>query len=265
MNELILSPIETNNQRVLLTTQLAEVYGVEERRISENFNFNKQRYQEGKHYYCLQGESLKEFKNQYGTSVSVGERTAKLYLWTEKGALLHAKSLNTDKAWDVYDQLVETYFKIQQLRPMTQTEILAAQAQLLVDIEKKQREQDKAIEKVDKCLDGICDIVKLDTTSWREESRKLITKIAKSMGGVQYIRDVQTEIYKLVELRGSVNLSIRLTNKRRRMADEGVCKSKRDKLNYLDIIAEDKKLIEIYTAITKEMAVKYGAFYESAM
>ena len=55
-----------------------------------------------------------------------------------------------------------------------------------------------------------------------------------------------------------VSLQIRLTNKRRRMADEGVSKSKRDKLNYLDIIAEDKKLIEGYTAIVKEMAIKYG-------
>ena len=35
----------------------------------------------------------------------------KLYLWTEKGAFLHAKSLGTDRAWEVYDHLVESYFK----------------------------------------------------------------------------------------------------------------------------------------------------------
>lgn len=34
-----------------------------------------------------------------------------LYLWTEKGALLHAKSLNTDRAWEVYDYLVDFYFR----------------------------------------------------------------------------------------------------------------------------------------------------------
>lgn len=28
-----------------------------------------------------------------------------------KGALLHAKSLNTDKAWEVYDYLVDFYFR----------------------------------------------------------------------------------------------------------------------------------------------------------
>ena len=42
------------------------------------------------------------------------------------------------------------------------------------------------------------------------------------------------------------------------MAGEGVCKSKRDKLTKVDIIADDKKLIEIYIAIVKEMAVKNG-------
>ncbi len=29
----------------------------------------------------------------------------------KKGALLHAKSLNTDKAWEVYDYLVDFYFR----------------------------------------------------------------------------------------------------------------------------------------------------------
>lgn len=43
------------------------------------------------------------------------------------------------------------------------------------------------------------------------------------------------------------------------MADEGVCKSKRNKLMKVDIISEDKKLIEIYVAIVKEMAIKYDA------
>ena len=40
------------------------------------------------------------------------------------------------------------------------------------------------------------------------------------------------------------------------MADEGVSKSKRDKLNKVDVIQDDKKLIEIYMAIVKEYAIK---------
>ncbi|WP_406543212.1 hypothetical protein [Clostridium ljungdahlii] len=55
-----------------------------------------------------------------------------------------------------------------------------------------------------------------------------------------------------------VDVKTRLTNKRRRMADEGICKSKRDKLTILDVIQDDKKLIEGYVAIIKEMAIKSG-------
>ncbi|MEG0320229.1 MAG: antA/AntB antirepressor family protein [Niameybacter sp.] len=84
-------------------------------------------------------------------------------------------------------------------------------------------------------------------------------KIAQSLGGNEYIRDVNNEIYTLLNMRMGVNLEQRRTNKRRRMADEGICKSRREKTSRLDVIAEDKKLIEGYVAIVKEMAVKYHA------
>lgn len=45
---------------------------------------------------------------------------------------------------------------------------------------------------------------------------------------------------------------------RRRMAEEGTSKSKRDKTTKVDVIAADKKLIEGYLIIIKEMAIKYG-------
>lgn len=110
-----LIPIEHKAQRVLTTQQLAESYETTSRRISENFNSNKERYQEGKHFFCLEGNALKEFRAN--TEIAdLPSNLNKFYLWTEKGALLHAKSLATDKAWEVYDQLVETYFKAKDLQ-----------------------------------------------------------------------------------------------------------------------------------------------------
>lgn len=124
--------------------------------------------------------------------------------------------------------------------------------------ELKQREQDRAIEAVNQKVDDIRDVVALSPNSWRPDARNLIARIARALGGNEYIRDVQAEIFKLVDERAHVSLDTRLTNKRRRMADEGVCKSKRDKLNKVDVIADDAKLIEIYIAVVKEMCVKYG-------
>ena len=62
----------------------------------------------------------------------------------------------------------------------------------------------------------------------------------------------------LLEHRMNANLKIRLTNKKRRMAEEGASKTKRNNTTKLDVIADDKRLIEGYVAIVKEMAIKYG-------
>lgn len=102
--------IEVNGIRVLLTRQLAEAYGTERQIISNNYTRNKKRYVEGKHVIILSGDYLKEFKASHQIDDNL-KYAHTLYLWTEKGALLHAKSLNTDKAWEVYDYLVDFYFR----------------------------------------------------------------------------------------------------------------------------------------------------------
>lgn len=116
MAEFNLIPIENEGKRVLTTAQLAESYEASVDTINRNFNRNRDRYTEGKHYYCLTGNELKEFFASDKLSLANSSKIRTLYLWTEKGALLHAKSLNTDRAWEVYDFLVENYFRVQQLQ-----------------------------------------------------------------------------------------------------------------------------------------------------
>ncbi len=106
-----LQKIEVRGIRVLTTKQISTAYGIEDWKIKQNFKNNQKRYVEGKHYICLQGEELRAFKSEVENFYFVGKTANKLYLWTEKGALLHAKSLNTDKAWEVYDYLVDFYFR----------------------------------------------------------------------------------------------------------------------------------------------------------
>lgn len=107
MNELKIT--EYKDIRVLTTQQIAEAYETNTDTITKNFNRNKDRYTEGKHFICLEGQELKDFKTNGQIDLSL--KINRLYLWTEKGAFLHAKSLNTDTAWEVYDRLVDNYFK----------------------------------------------------------------------------------------------------------------------------------------------------------
>lgn len=102
--------VEVKGMKVLTTRQIAEAYGVSKDKIIYNFNYNKDRYVLGKHYIEVFGEELRRLKRT--CEIQSSFKYAKtLYLWTEKGALLHAKSLNTDKAWEVYDYLVDFYFR----------------------------------------------------------------------------------------------------------------------------------------------------------
>lgn len=123
---------EYKNIRVLTTQQIAEAYGSDTRVISNNFNRNKERYIEGKHYICLEDGEKREFVDHH--QIDDGSKKAsKLYLWTEKGAFLHAKSLNTDTAWEVYDRLVDNYFN--KKNPMSPVEMMRIQLGMIDDHE----------------------------------------------------------------------------------------------------------------------------------
>lgn len=139
MNNLTVT--EYKNIRVLTTQQIAEAYGTDIKVVSYNFNHNKDRYVDGKHYICLTGDELRAFRENHDLPSNLN----KLYLWTEKGAFLHAKSLNTDKAWEVYDRLVDEYFEKGSRKPMT----VAEQIQLLAQ---GNQDHEERIEKLENTM-----------------------------------------------------------------------------------------------------------------
>ena len=125
-----LTIINHNNQRILTTAQLATSYQTENKVISNNFNRNKDRYKEGKHYFALTDESKRQFINLH--QIEDGSKNANtLYLWTEKGAGLHAKSLNTDAAWDAYEMLVDEYYSV--VKVLSEREQLIASMKLSLE------------------------------------------------------------------------------------------------------------------------------------
>lgn len=131
MNNLTVT--EYKNIRVLTTQQIAEAYGTDAKVVSYNFNHNKDRYVDGKHYICLTGDELRAFRENHDLPSNLN----KLYLWTEKGAFLHAKSLNTDKAWEVYDRLVDEYFEKPKLPLWTMDDKIQILAQGNIELKEK--------------------------------------------------------------------------------------------------------------------------------
>lgn len=103
-----LQRIEYRGQRVVTSEQMAAGYGTTVDRIRQNFNRNKSRFAEGKHYFQITGGELSAFRVSF--SDAVNKHTTSLTLWTERGAANHAKMLETDQAWNYHEDLVEFYF-----------------------------------------------------------------------------------------------------------------------------------------------------------
>lgn len=179
-----LKVIEYRSIRVLTTQQISETYESEERRIVDNFNRNKSRYEEGKHFICLTGNELREFRAK--TQIEVLPNANKFYLWTEKGAFLHAKSLNTDKAWEAYSNLIDGYYKQQDA-----LEGLSQEMKAIVMLDRKQVQMENRMDKLE-----------FDIPLHGAEADELSGHVKRK--GVKVLGGKQSEAYKDSEIRTKV-------------------------------------------------------------
>ncbi|EFE8358262.1 antirepressor [Shigella sp. FC569] len=117
-----LSTITYKQIPVITTELLAHLYGTEAIRIRQNHHENKGRFIEEKHFFKLEGETLREFKHRvaFNYSVKIARNVRSLILWTERGAARHAKMLETDRAWEVFEKLEDCYFSQGKTAPTEQ-------------------------------------------------------------------------------------------------------------------------------------------------
>ncbi|WP_136148613.1 ORF6N domain-containing protein [Escherichia coli] len=115
-----LSPITHNQIPVITTELLAQLYGAGVKNIQNNYARNAERFIEGKHFFKVAGDALKNLRVALNysqnlqpslTGFQISPKARSLILWTERGAARHAKMLETDQAWDVFEKLEDCYFR----------------------------------------------------------------------------------------------------------------------------------------------------------
>ena len=166
--------------------------------------------------------------------------------------------MNTDKAWEVYDRLVETYFRAKEVMPKLNN--LSPQLQLLINMEIEQNKMKEQIQEVKTEVQGIRDVVAINLSNWRKETTNVINKVAQRQDG--NYQNVRAESYKMLEQRARCDLKARRRNMKLRLMENGVSQSKADRVTMLDVIESDRRLTEIYISIIKEMAIKNGVNFE---
>ena len=249
---------EFDGQRVVTFKDIDTLHERVEGTAGRNFRENKERFIENVDFFFVKPADIQN--NEIRRSEINNSGT---YLITESGYLMLVKSFTDDLAWKVQRQLVNTYFRakeqnllINQLSPNLQ--LFNQLFQALANNELEQKKLQQAVTETKQEVQAIRDVVALNPNAWRKETTEMINKMAQKIGGFEHIQLIREESYKMLDEKLGVSLAARLLNKKKRMALEGVCKSKIDKVNKLDVIADDKKLINGYVNIIKELAIKYG-------
>ncbi len=180
-------------------------------------------------------------------------RDRRIYLMNRDGFTLLAMGFTGSKALHFKVEYINAFNQMErQMRqqPKSQAELIAMMAQNNV-------EQERRLSLVEQEQRNTREILALTNTDWRNKVNAILNGIALKLGGGQYYSDIKNESYQLLEDRAGCSISIRLNNRKAKMALRGSSKSAINKTTALDIIAEDKKLIAVYITVVKELAVKY--------
>ena len=140
--EVVINKIyQINNIKVMLDSDLAELYQVETKRLNEQVKRNSKRFPED-FMFQLTKDQWENLKSQNATSSWGGRRTLP-YVFTEQGVAMLSSIINTDVAINVNIQIIRVFTKMR--------EMLLTHQDLLVkmnELEAKVSNHDKSIQQV---------------------------------------------------------------------------------------------------------------------
>lgn len=152
-DELVVNKIYIiRNQKVMLDRDLAELYGVETKRLKEAVKRNLSRFPEDFMFELTEVE-LNNWRTQFATSNSDKKGLRHLpFAFTEQGVAMLSSVLNSEKAISVNIQIIRIFTKIRQMLS-DNTELRLA----IEELRKKTDNNTKNIEVVFQYLDELLD------------------------------------------------------------------------------------------------------------
>jgi len=166
-DEVVLTKIyEIRNQKVMLDRDLAELYGIETKRLKEQVRRNKDRFPDDFMFEMTKDE-LKDWRSQFAMSNSevMGMRRPP-FVFTEHGVLMLSSVLNSKRAIQVNIQIVRIFSKMR--------EILLTHKDLLLKMEQMEYLQERQGEDIDVIFKYLEKLLKKDKEKETQEKRKRI-------------------------------------------------------------------------------------------
>lgn len=181
------------------------------------------------------------------------------YKLTKKGCELYSTRMTGEKGTQFAVAYIERFNQMENhiKKNEIDTTQFSPELRALISIEKRQIESDKKVDRLVGQVNNISNIVSITNVDWRKKVDVILKKIARKWTGVEPYRSVRNYSYERLEERAACNLTIRLNNRKKRAVAQGMTKTFVKKINKLDVIAEEKRLVEIYLQVVKEMAIQF--------
>jgi hypothetical protein len=106
--------ITVQGQQVILDSDVAELYGVETKRVNEAVKNNPDKFPEG-YIVSLSGQEWSEMKSKFSTSLSAGGKVKLPKAFSEKGLYMLATILKSPVATETTIAIIETFAKVREL------------------------------------------------------------------------------------------------------------------------------------------------------
>lgn len=168
-------------KKAMLAKDIAEIHAKEVRQINQAINMNKKRFIENIDIIDLKKEDFAINLMDSGFNQSQINASKNIYLLSERGYAKLLKILEDDKAWEIYDELVDNYFNMraEQIKlPTTTREVM----QLLL---KNGEEANERIDKVEEDIKQLKEEAKLDTGDYNaitSRVKKRVYEVARAYG-----------------------------------------------------------------------------------
>lgn len=146
--------------------------------------------------------------------------------------------------------------------PKSQAEILLGQAQMLVEIERKQRESEKRLDMVEDSQramqQAIAKPIEYDFKAWVCKCLNAIAESPKfTYMGENAFQAVRRESYERFNDKRPSMLEQRVRNAKARAREHGASETNVKKINKLSVISDNKDLRLIYETVIREMMIAY--------
>lgn len=103
------------DKRAMLVRDIAMIHESTVKRINELINRNRKRFKDGIDIIdLLVDENFKVVLNDLNFSTKTISNSNNIYLLSERGYAKLLKILEDDKAWEIYDELVDNYFNMRE-------------------------------------------------------------------------------------------------------------------------------------------------------